>query len=191
MQQRAHSRTHLPAALLKLLAAKLRTGRACKLADAARQRRLADVHHRHHIALALLKACRGAGVQVDRCAKPATHWQVLADKQLAPWMWAARNRAAPQMPDGRRPVCIQSRFMDATSCSAVLTTAFIFFPKPSRSAKRFMYRLGSTGLRIGGACRQPGMCACIMDCMGQGRGSMNQRFAPLEHGQLLHVQRLA
>lgn len=57
------------------------------------------------------------------------------------------KRAAPQMPDGRRPVCIQSRFMDATSCSAVLTTAFIFFPTPSRSAKRFMYRLGSTGLQ--------------------------------------------
>ena len=63
MQQRAQHRraAHLPAALFKVLAAQLRAGRGRKLADAARQRRLADVHHRHHIALALFKACRGAG----------------------------------------------------------------------------------------------------------------------------------
>ena len=40
----------------------------------------------------------------------------------APWMWEATKRAAPQMPEGRRPVCIQSRFMDLTMRSAVLAT---------------------------------------------------------------------
>ena len=76
-------RAHLPAALLKVLAAQLRAGRGGKLADAARQRRLADVHHRHHIALALLKACRGAGCQATRCTTQAAHWQACAGKQRA------------------------------------------------------------------------------------------------------------
>lgn len=54
--------------------------------------------------------------------------------------------AAPQMPEGRRPVCIQSLFMLATSRSAVLVTSANFSRTPRRSAKRCRYRLGSTGL---------------------------------------------
>ena len=37
-------------------------------------------------------------------------------------MWAATKSAAPQMPEGLRPVCIQSLFMLATMRSAVLAT---------------------------------------------------------------------
>lgn len=61
-------------------------------------------------------------------------------------MWAEMNRAAPQMPEGRRPVCIQSRFMLATSRSAVLVTAWNLSLTPSRFANLCRYRLGSTGL---------------------------------------------
>jgi len=32
------------------------------------------------------------------------------------------SRPAPQMPEGRRPTCIQSRFMRDTSRSAVMAT---------------------------------------------------------------------
>eukprot|EP00959_Pyramimonas_sp_CCMP1952_P255812 5343095-Pyramimonas_sp.AAC.1 len=60
-------------------------------------------------------------------------------------MCAARYRAAPQIPLGRRPVCIQSRFIEATSLRAVFETACMRFLKSSRSAKRWMNRLGSTG----------------------------------------------
>lgn len=59
------------------------------------------------------------------------------------------NRAAPQMPLGRRPVCIQSRFMEATMRRAVLATAWReagSSSASSRSAKRCRYRDGSTGL---------------------------------------------
>lgn len=40
------------------------------------------------------------------------------------------------MPDGRRPVCIQSRFMLATRRSAVLVTSANFSFTPRRFAKR-------------------------------------------------------
>ena len=63
-----------------------------------------------------------------------------------PWTCAAMSSAAPQMPAGRRPVWIQSRFMDLISCSAVALTRCILFRKSSRAAKRCTYRLGSIGL---------------------------------------------
>ena len=50
------------------------------------------------------------------------------------------------MPEGRLPVCIQSRFMLATRRNAVLVTSACFSLTPRRSAKRCRYRLGSTGL---------------------------------------------
>ena len=40
----------------------------------------------------------------------------------SPCIWAATKSAAPQMPEGLRPVCIQSRFMLATMRSAVFAT---------------------------------------------------------------------
>ena len=60
-------------------------------------------------------------------------------------MWAAMKSAAPQMPAGRRPVCIQSRFIEATSRSAVLATynqtlSLIEFQQDLRD--------GSTGMQI-------------------------------------------
>lgn len=47
--------------------------------------------------------------------------------------------AAPQMPEGRRPVWIQSRFMDAMSLTAVwFTSRASSRGKPSSSVKRWM-----------------------------------------------------
>mmetsp|Transcript_3654 Transcript_3654/g.14723 ORF Transcript_3654/g.14723 Transcript_3654/m.14723 type:complete len:200 (-) Transcript_3654:495-1094(-) len=65
---------------------------------------------------------------------------------------AATQSAAPHTPEGLRPVCIQSRFMEATRRSAVLATACIRRFKLSLSAKRWMNRLGSMGLLISGCC---------------------------------------
>ena len=62
------------------------------------------------------------------------------------------SSAAPQIPAGRRPVWIQSRFMDLISCSAVALTRCILPLKSSRAAKRCTYRLGSMGLSMHHAC---------------------------------------
>mmetsp|Transcript_9958 Transcript_9958/g.32278 ORF Transcript_9958/g.32278 Transcript_9958/m.32278 type:complete len:306 (-) Transcript_9958:94-1011(-) len=71
-----------------------------------------------------------------------------------PWMCAAMKSAAPQTPLGRRPVCIQSRFIDATRRREVLATACMarWSPNSRRSAKRWMYRLGSMGRWRMGCC---------------------------------------
>jgi hypothetical protein len=66
---------------------------------------------------------------------------------IEPWMCSAMKSAAPHSPAGRRPVCIQSRFMDLMSCSAVAATSSALGPpSASRPAKRWMYSDGSTGL---------------------------------------------
>lgn len=50
---------------------------------------------------------------------------------------------APQRPEGRRPVCIQSRFILCRSLRAVMDTSWFFSPNSSRCAKRGIYRHGS------------------------------------------------
>lgn len=50
---------------------------------------------------------------------------------------------APQRPEGRRPVCIQSLFILCRSLRAVMDTSWFFSPNSSRWAKRGMYRQGS------------------------------------------------
>lgn len=50
---------------------------------------------------------------------------------------------APQSPDGRRPVCIQSLFILCTSLIAVMETSWFFSPNSSSWAKRGIYRHGS------------------------------------------------
>lgn len=50
---------------------------------------------------------------------------------------------APQRPEGRRPVCIQSLFILCRSLRAVMDTSWFFSPNSSRWAKRGMYRHGS------------------------------------------------
>ena len=50
---------------------------------------------------------------------------------------------APQSPEGRRPVCIQSLFILCSSLMAVMDTSWFFSPNSSRWAKRGMYRQGS------------------------------------------------
>lgn len=50
---------------------------------------------------------------------------------------------APQRPEGRRPVCIQSLFILCKSLRAVMDTSWFFSPNSSRCAKRGMYRHGS------------------------------------------------
>ncbi len=90
--------------------------------------------------------------------------------RILPWTWAAMSSAAPQMPAGRRPVWIQSRFMDLMSCSAVALTRCIRFRKSSRAAKRCTYRLGSIGLRRGGV-HHADTCAqakCLQLAQGAG-----------------------
>lgn len=52
---------------------------------------------------------------------------------------------APQSPEGRRPVCIQSLFILCSSLMAVMDTSWFFSPNSSRWAKRGMYRQGSAG----------------------------------------------
>mmetsp|Transcript_46876 Transcript_46876/g.89503 ORF Transcript_46876/g.89503 Transcript_46876/m.89503 type:complete len:209 (-) Transcript_46876:148-774(-) len=79
----------------------------------------------------------------------ATTWDLVRRK---PWMCAAMYSAAPQIPLGLRPVCIQSRFMEATRRSAVLDTACMRFLKSSLSANRWMNKLGSTGFWNMGCC---------------------------------------
>ena len=114
-------------------------------------------------------------------------------------------RAAPQMPEGRLPVCIQSRFMLATRRSAVPVTSARFSRTPRRSAKRCRYRLGSTGLA--GAARM--LCLAVSNFSMQGRSLAQGRAAtqpvrdpsagtshadsgsPGEHGLLLQSQQLA
>lgn len=54
---------------------------------------------------------------------------------------------APQRPEGRRPVCIQSRFILCRSLMAVMDTSWFFSPNSSRWAKRGMYRQGSAQTR--------------------------------------------
>jgi hypothetical protein len=46
---------------------------------------------------------------------------------------------APQMPDGRRPVRIQSRFMRATIFSAVFATASVSLSNSNLDANLFFY----------------------------------------------------
>lgn len=68
----------------------------------------------------------------------------------SPCMWPAMYRAAPQRPEGRLPVCSQFCFMERTNRRAVSATILMLPPKLRRSAKRCMYRLGSTGLQVRG-----------------------------------------
>mmetsp|Transcript_11629 Transcript_11629/g.26138 ORF Transcript_11629/g.26138 Transcript_11629/m.26138 type:complete len:226 (-) Transcript_11629:622-1299(-) len=49
---------------------------------------------------------------------------------------AAMSNAAPQIPDGRRPVCIQSRFICCTRRSADMDTRCVLSPNSSLDAKR-------------------------------------------------------
>ena len=82
-------------------------------------------------------------------------WTTATTSRLLRSNWcssAATQSAAPHTPDGRRPVCIQSRFMLATSRRAVFATACIFRPRLSLSAKRWMNREGSIGLLTSGCC---------------------------------------
>jgi len=84
---------HLAPALLKVLAAQVGAGRGRKLADAARQRRLPDVHHGHHVALALLKAWRGAArVRPPRRARGAARRGAGPRRGCAPRCRARRRR---------------------------------------------------------------------------------------------------
>lgn len=55
----------------------------------------------------------------------------------------ARPLPAPQRPEGRRPVCIQSLFILCRSLRAVMDTSWFLSPNSSRWAKRGMYRQGS------------------------------------------------
>lgn len=50
---------------------------------------------------------------------------------------------APQSPDGRRPVCIQSRFILCSSLRAVMDTSWFLSPNSSIWAKRGIYKHGS------------------------------------------------
>ena len=86
--------------------------------------------------------------------------------------------AAPQMPLGRRPVCIQSRFMLLTSRSAVFWTAFtawLLAPvmQSSWRTKRSRNRLGSTGLHI-----THGRCQGKQEAGGQQRHKFHQQDKP-------------
>ncbi len=50
---------------------------------------------------------------------------------------------APQSPEGRRPVCIQSLFILWTRRRAVMETSWVFNPNSNMWANRGMYRQGS------------------------------------------------
>lgn len=50
---------------------------------------------------------------------------------------------APQSPEGRRPVCIQSRFILCSSLRAVMDTSWFLSPNSSMCAKRGIYKQGS------------------------------------------------
>ena len=197
MQQRAQHtrRAHLSAALLKVLAAQLRAGRGRKLADAARQRRLADVHHRHHIALALLKACRGAGFQMEPCTKQATHWQACAGRQLA-------RRGCVRPGTARRRRCRTGGARSASNrvswtppaaarCSPLRSSSC---QSPAGRQSGSCTGWGPPACATAEASWQPGAGACSHGVPWAGTEAARIRGcegAPLEHGQLLHVQRLA
>lgn len=156
--------------LLKVLCCEVAARCEGKLFDALQQSGFPDVHHSHHILLVLRNACSKqdkigiVGTAADIAQVPKAnlggcrrlmlrlHAVCTLPKEAlshVPWTWAAMYRAAPQMPEGRRPVCIQSRFMLATRRSAVLVTSANLSRTPRRSAKRCRYRLGSTGLAGG------------------------------------------
>ena len=69
-----------------------------------------------------------------RPAEARTQTSTAASKAATP---------APQRPEGRRPVCIQSLFILCRSLRAVMDTSWFFSPNSSRWAKRGMYRHGS------------------------------------------------
>lgn len=58
-------------------------------------------------------------------------------------MQPASDIPAPQSPEGRRPVCIQSRFILCNSLRAVMDTSWFLSPNSSMCAKRGIYRHGS------------------------------------------------
>lgn len=53
------------------------------------------------------------------------------------------NSPAPHNPDGRRPVCIQSRFILCSSLRAVIETSWVLSPNSNMCANRGIYRHGS------------------------------------------------
>jgi len=58
-------------------------------------------------------------------------------------MHPAPDVPAPQSPEGRRPVCIQSRFILCNSLRAVMDTSWFLSPNSNMCAKRGIYKHGS------------------------------------------------
>lgn len=76
---------------------------------------------------------------------------------------------APQSPEGRRPVCIQSLFILCSSLRAVMDTSWFLSPNSSMCANRGIYKHGSATERntimsnpnVDLGNRQRGCCACL------------------------------
>lgn len=104
-----------------------------------------SVYHISHMCLSHIWSAHCSYVYADMCVCLVCVCQLISlpdiDQQQQvkklPWV------PAPQSPEGRRPVCIQSLFILCTSLSAVMDTSWLFSPNSNMCAKRGMYRHGS------------------------------------------------
>lgn len=89
-----------------------------------------------------------------------------------------RPLPAPQRPEGRRPVCIQSLFILCRSLKAVMDTSWFLSPNSSRWAKRGMYRQGSV------------VTHASVRALGRSSLTVGQQSRPQGHPPVIPLHRL-